>query len=232
MPCRSRPHLAYGSQRMADKYTVSRYQVYRRLLMPYVGNGVRVLELGCYAAELLDYLPPYDLYYVGLDIDRGALRVAKNRHHIETLQVDLNAWSLPFKAKFDVIVCTETLEHLRDPEKILIQFKELLSKQGVILLSLPNEVTILHRIRVVMGKGIDLTGFDPLYHMHFPTIQQSLQLVSRHFEVITIHYYAYADVGGTMGKLLSAVPTIVWEKIANLYPSLFARGVMFLARTK
>ncbi len=133
--------------------------------------------------------------------------------------------------KFDVILAAEILEHLKDPEKLILQIKNLVKDNGVVLISLPNECTIYHRIKVLFGKGIDGTSFVPHYHLHFPTIRQNDEFVSKHFIVVKKRYWIHLGTG-KLEKLLSRIPLKFWLGLANMLPSLFARGVVYLCRSK
>jgi len=58
---------------------------------------------------------------------------------IHYLKADLNCGSLPFKdASFQAVSCTETLEHLIDPESILSEVKRVLAPGGIAVFSVPR----------------------------------------------------------------------------------------------
>jgi len=223
-------NLQYGDMYEADKYVKLRFRIYKSLLNPFLKNNVKLLDIGCYTADLLKLLPKYIDYY-GIDYDETALEIAKKRG-AKVIKLDLENEQIPLNQKFDIIVCTEILEHLKDPEKILIQIKRLLKEEGVVIISLPNECTIYHRLKVLFGKGIDGTGFAPHYHLHFPTMKQNTEFVSKHFEIIKKCYWIHTDVGSKIGCLLAKIPDNFWMRLSNLYPSLFARGIIYLVKNK
>lgn len=212
-----------------DKYVRKRFGIFRGLLSPYLIQGTRMLEIGCYTANLLRFLPPF-VEYFGIDIDENALEIARQRG-AKTMKLDLDNEEIPLKQKFDVIIATEILEHLRDPEKLILEIKCLAEKGGVILISLPNECTIYHRLKVLFGKGIDGTGFAPCYHLHFPTLKQDSEFMEKHFEIVKKSYWVHLGVG-KMEKCLSWIPDRIWTILADLYPSLFARGVIYLCKIR
>ena len=45
--------------------------------------------------------------------------------------------------KFDIIIISEVLEHLDNPEKVLFQLKHKLKKDGLILGSIPMDMVLL-----------------------------------------------------------------------------------------
>jgi SAM-dependent methyltransferase len=67
---------------------------------------------------------------------------------------DLNSDKLllPFPDEiFDLIICTEVLEHLLWPQKLLKEVQRVLSRDGKLLLSVPNIVSFTYRIAWMIG---------------------------------------------------------------------------------
>lgn len=60
---------------------------------------------------------------------------------------------LPFKDnEFDLIICTEVLEHLLWPQALLKEFHRILSPDGKLIASVPNTVSLTYRIAWLMGR--------------------------------------------------------------------------------
>lgn len=214
----------------SDKYVKLRFEIYKSLLSPFLKPDIKLLDIGCYTADLLKLLPPFVDYY-GIDSDKSALKIAEERG-AKILEIDVENEEIHLDQKFDIIIATELLEHLKDPEKLVLKIKYLLKENGVVLISLPNECTLYHRLKVLIGKGIDGTGFLPHYHLHFPTIKQNIEFLEKHFKILKKSYWHHIGVGGKLEKLISKVPDRFWIILANLYPSLFARGGIYLCRVE
>lgn len=76
-------------------------------------------------------------------------------------------YQLPYKQnEFDVVLCTEVLEHLEDPEKALHELKRVSKKY--ILLSVPNEPFFTVQ-RFLRGKNILKLGDHPEHIQHWST---------------------------------------------------------------
>lgn len=227
-------HLEYGELYKNDKYVRIRYAKYLKLLTPYFKQGAKVLEIGCYAAELAD-LFPRGISYLGADFDDGALNLARSKG-FDVIKLDFNEPELKLKDKFDIIILAEILEHVIDPPKLLGQAVNLLNKDGVILVSLPNENTLYHRIMSFLGLGIDMRVFRLYKHLHFPTISQSRKFVSERLKIVKQAYYVNPAAKGSrfewLGGFFCFLPDILWEFLACAAPGLFARGVIFLCVNK
>lgn len=103
---------------------------------------------------------PKEVGYYGVDNDEKALNFAQERG-AKFFKIDIDTQSLPFEdRKFNIILATEILEHLKDPGKLILQIKCSVKKHGVVLISLPNECTVYHRIKVLFSKAVVNLGLD------------------------------------------------------------------------
>jgi SAM-dependent methyltransferase len=60
--------------------------------------------------------------------------------------------SLPFsEGAFDLIICTEVLEHLLWPQQLLKEVNRVLSKEGRLVLSAPNIASLSYRVAWLFG---------------------------------------------------------------------------------
>jgi SAM-dependent methyltransferase len=107
---------------------------------------LRVLEAGCGSISYLAFPP--DSYLVGIDISDAQLR--KNTYLDEKILGDIESCDLPAE-DFDVVVCWNVFEHLPHPERALLRFATAISPGGLVVLALPNALSL---------KGL-LTKFTP-----------------------------------------------------------------------
>lgn len=101
--------------------------------------GKKVLDIGCSqgSASILLAEKGYDV--IAADIRAGGLIYARNRHEYGNCQfMALNAEHLPFKAKFDIIILGEFLEHVLYPEKMLKYLADYLNQDGIFVITTPN----------------------------------------------------------------------------------------------
>jgi len=60
---------------------------------------------------------------------------------------------LPFDTEtFDLIICTEVLEHMLWPQRLLKEFHRVLIPEGKILVSVPNITSLSYRLAWLMGR--------------------------------------------------------------------------------
>jgi 2-polyprenyl-3-methyl-5-hydroxy-6-metoxy-1,4-benzoquinol methylase len=85
------------------------------------------------------------------DIERRNILYKNNR----CVQLDLNN-TLPFKGSiFDYIVCVEGVEHLENPHGLIREFAKVVKKDGYLIISTPNVMTVKSRLRFLFYSYLD-----------------------------------------------------------------------------
>lgn len=109
-----------------------------------IGQGQRALDLGCGPGTNLDMLYPNYRQVVGLDLSAVALGQATQ---LGILPVLANASErLPFTDRvFDFVLCSEVIEHLPAPRRLLSEIQRVLVPGGRLLLTTPNHAELQRR---------------------------------------------------------------------------------------
>ena len=97
-----------------------------------------VLDAGCGTGFFSNILNNMNAKVVGLDIiTKNAISAKQNIPRILSVGGDISV--LPFKDDiFDLILCTEVLEHASDDVRALNEFFRTLKKKGTLILTVPN----------------------------------------------------------------------------------------------
>lgn len=203
-----------------DRYARDRVMKSARLLLPYIKEGDTILDVGCFTQEARKYYPR-DVKYIGID---------NQKFHAATKVVDLNHGFEPIPCQH--ALCLETLEHLLDPGDTLESLR--LSVADRLVISLPNESTLFHRIRALFGT-VDAGCFSQEgKHLHLPSLRQSRAFLSGTFHIEKEAYYISPSACGSqqswIGRVLTLFPDWFHQALADRAPSLFARGFIFLLR--
>ena len=107
-----------------------------RLVQP----GQKVLELGTGPGTVTRILHSKGCKVTGVEMDPETLAMCQPFCE-KTLQANLEDphWHESLhNEKFDVVLCADVLEHLRDPRPLLSLLPSFLNDQGFVLMSLPN----------------------------------------------------------------------------------------------
>ena len=135
------------------------YDIQRRraFLLEHVRAGRRVLDLGCGEGDLTAAAAEAGADVVGVDVAAEAIRRARARHpdlrfeHVgETLPAD--------DATFDLVWCSEVLEHVLDTTRVLSEARRVLRTGGVLAATTPGHGP-LRRLRLALN-GWE-SHFDP-----------------------------------------------------------------------
>ncbi len=163
-----------------------------RIIRAMVGNskGARILEVGCGGGHVLSCFADAEL--TGLDV--SAVMLDKARRRLANCKVTLIKGQLDKAgledASFDVVICTEVLEHVVDPEGVLSEMRRVLRPGGRAVISFPNDRLINSVKAAVRASYLDRLpllssmawGGDD-YHLHIWSIDQMRSLLSRYFMV-------------------------------------------------
>lgn len=201
----------------SDPYAVKRIQ--KSIQVANLKEGMSVLDVGCHRGELEKFIP-LKIFYYGIDKILGS-------------EID-GGFQAP--QKYDRIFCLEVLEHLVNPEGTIESIKAHLKDDGLAVISLPNEATIFHRFRGLLGV-MDGECFSSCgKHLHLPSLKQSRKFISVHFDIVSEHYYISPEARGSrqawIGSFLKLIPSQFLQTLANMMPSLFARGFIFKLKKK
>ena len=211
-----------------DKYARDRVMKSARLLLPYLNpddkNPSTILDVGCFTWEARKYFPR-NTKYIGID---------QAKYHHQTQVVDLNHGFESISCQ--LALCLETLEHLVDPSDTLQSIVQSLADGGHLVVSLPNEATLFHRLRAVFGTvdGDCFAGEGK--HLHLPSKAQTLKFLEKFPQLELVRFLTYISPTAQgskqewVGRILGSIPDSIHQALADWFPSLFARGFIFLLK--
>lgn len=142
----------------------------------------RVLDAGTGEGVLNHIIQEKFKYKIfGLDISLENLNIANQI--VEDSLIRGNIYDLPFKNdSMDLVISLEVLEHLTEPEDAISEIERVTGKFAI--LSVPNDC--LFRIgNIFRGKNLLQLGKDPGHVQHFTT-KSFIELIEKHFKIITI----------------------------------------------
>lgn len=116
------------------------HQSTHTIVLSFVGQRRRVLELGCSTGQMSRVMQERGCQVVAIEADADAAkRAAEYCEHMivgDVEQIDLDV-ELGDR-RFDVIVAADVLEHLKAPETVLARLRPFLAPGGYLVASVPN----------------------------------------------------------------------------------------------
>ena len=197
----------------------------------------RILEIGTasgYLGRELRRLGFTDV--VGVDADPESADKARG-HYRQYFTIDLEVEQLPRDlGAFDVLMCADVLEHLRDPLAQLRALVRLVKPGGVLVVSLPNVANWTVRLSVLAGRfTYRERGLLDRGHLRFFTRRTARALIESagcaiercEATPIPLAYVLSPIVPATLARMAERAylaPAVVWK-------TLFAYQFVFIART-
>jgi ubiquinone/menaquinone biosynthesis C-methylase UbiE len=141
-----------------------------------------ILDVGCGEGFTLNKIKQANICkkLYGIEFLDVAIALGKKIHPtIPIRKADI--YKIPYKDNsFDLVICTEVLEHLEDPEKALLELKRVSSKY--LILSVPNEPLFTIQ-RILRGKNVLKLGNHPEHIQHW-SANNFKKFIKRHLKVI------------------------------------------------
>lgn len=126
------------------------YRIILDVVNKYIKIKDSILDIGCGAGSVALYLASKGYRVHGIDISIKAIQACiesarlLNLKNVSFEPIDFTK-KLPNK-KFNLIICTEVLEHLEDDRRVLSKIFSILKSGGIAIISTPSKNAPLFRI--------------------------------------------------------------------------------------
>lgn len=108
-----------------------------KILILYPKERLKILDVGCGWGNFLEILNKNHLPYLGTDISQEAVTICQEKS-LNCQKADLIELSRDSRQKYSAIAFFQVIEHLKNPLEYLKAAKKLLKKNGVLLITTPN----------------------------------------------------------------------------------------------
>jgi len=175
-----------------------------------IEEGSSVFDIGCGDGAILKYLiMEKGVVARGIDISEKAVNFARSEGLNVSLGDALNPANLDISSKYDYIILSEIIEHIPNPEKLLLQLRDKFNK--ALIISIPNTGWIEHRARLLLGRFPLQWICYPGEHLRFWTLKD---------------FQWWVDLLGY--KISAVIPYQGVPILKNACPNLFAQAFVFV----
>jgi 2-polyprenyl-3-methyl-5-hydroxy-6-metoxy-1,4-benzoquinol methylase len=122
-------------------------------------KNVHILDVGCGTGAIDLYLANLGFKVTGFDISKKAIDIANKNSNLNNFKKfpsfytkDIQS-AIPKKDKYEIIICSEVLEHIKNDSNVIKKLKTSLKKGGSLIITVPSSNAPLYRL----GK---LSEFD------------------------------------------------------------------------
>jgi len=187
-------------------------------MLALAGSPERALDVGCSTGYLARRLAERGATVVGIDVDEQAALEAREVCE-QVLVGDVETMELPFpEQSFNVVLCGDVIEHLREPEQFLARIRPLIRPDGRLVLTTPNVANWAMRLSLLAGRWrYSDRGILDRTHVHLftkKTLEHTLEAAG--FRIVELDLTA--PVPGIGTPLVERVA----HAAARLRPSLLA----------
>lgn len=204
------------------------------LIVEHIKSQDNVLEINCGLGKLAEKIIKKGVNLTVTDMSNIALEkaISVGVEKYKAFKIDMDTDDLPFKeSEFDVVVSNSMIEHGFFPEKTIIKGSRVLKNGGKFIIMVPNIGHWRFRLWLLFGDFpyIENTPTDTL-HLRFFTKKTIIEMGRRNGLVVD-------KVRGSSGLWVGSIypfyfrfPVIkdIYEILATIYPSLFARYLLVI----
>ena len=136
----------------------------------------KILDLGCADGQLSEIASSHGHEVTAVDIAPPKSLTSKVKFIQHNLE---NGLPTTTSEKFNLVLCADILEHLRNPDVLLSNILSILTDDGSVLVSIPNFGHWYPRIRVLLGRfDYDARGILDQSHLRFFSRRSFLKISS------------------------------------------------------
>jgi len=133
-----------------SRHNFTYWYILKFLHHPLLGalQNKKVLDVGCGVGTLALYLSQYAKAVVGIDVSPRAISLARSaQQQCGIKNIIFREGELrDFSSDFDLVLCTEVIEHIADDRTFAQLLASNLRKDGYLLLTTPNSKNVLNEI--------------------------------------------------------------------------------------
>jgi 2-polyprenyl-6-hydroxyphenyl methylase/3-demethylubiquinone-9 3-methyltransferase len=150
-------------------------------------RGKKVLDVGCGGGLLAEEFARLGCQVIGIDPSASSLATARAHAQQAGLGIDYRVGvgeDLPFADEsFEVVYCSDVLEHVNNPETVISEMARVLKQDGVFLYDTINRTIPSKLVMIKLLQDWKSTSFMPpnLHDWHaFIKPRELLSLINRH----------------------------------------------------
>ena len=153
-----------------------------KIICGFVGYQRRILDVGCGTSKILAALPQA----IGLDINFNKLRFNLS---LGNMLVNADIKNICFKdVCFDVVICSQLIEHLKKEDIIFQELKRVLKKDGVLILGTPDYSTYSWNLIEWLYKKLIPGGYADEHISHYNRITLVQRMENMGFKLESYKY--------------------------------------------
>jgi 2-polyprenyl-3-methyl-5-hydroxy-6-metoxy-1,4-benzoquinol methylase len=179
-----------------------------------LAHGRRLLDVGCSCGYFIDVALEAGFDAHGVEFSPTAISYASPQARERIIQGDVNQLGAIHHATYDVISAFDILEHTLEPFAFLKQMHQLLTPDGLLVITTPNTQ---HFLRTVMGERWPM--LQPYQHTYlFSAKALELALRQTGFKDVVIQPTYKVLTPDYLSKQLRTLNPLIWRTYNRIAP--------------
>ncbi len=198
--------MTNDSSQAATAFPKNYYQHARTEVLRHLPAGpLRILEIGCgeggTLARIRELRP--DVWLAGAELMKLDSPLYAKLDQFEQINVEEQLPSIS-PGSIDVLLCLDVLEHLREPQQVLVRLATLLRPNALLIASLPNLQYVKVSLPLLFGHfNYTDEGVLDRTHLRFFTRRSAMRMLDEAgFNVQEVERLRIRDIRKLMGILL------------------------------
>lgn len=233
---------------------LKRLEFIKKTIQNFENKQLNVLDVGCGNGNISRYIGSFGHKVLGIDISGSSIQKATSLNSLNNVTFkNIAAEEIDPEIKYDLIICSEVIEHLHIPAMVVNTLRNKLKPEGTLIITVPNgfgprEVFItkpvqfimehmpgvfkfLNSIKSALGfKGTTVqSDAEDLKHIQFFSKRSLINLASSNNLKLT-NFRASNFIEGVFPFSLITKKSLMLQKadcwIADQLPHQFASGFM------
>lgn len=119
-------------------------KIEKEILIKRVKSEIKILDIGCGVGYGLAFFANHNYKKLfGIDINKYSLKISKERCPKANVKYG-DVMKIPFQSnKFNLVILTEVIEHLDNPQTALKEIRRVLGPKGILFLTTPNRMGLM-----------------------------------------------------------------------------------------
>ncbi len=177
-----KPNVTYFSHTSSAVFDRDKFLLIKKYLPKISPIRIRFLDLGSGDGHFYQLLKQkgYDYAYLGFEFSQELIKKA-HKNGVPVRHANLNEKFPLSDSSYDLILASEIIEHVYDPEFFLEEIHRVLKNDGILFLTTPNIASLGSRLKLLLGirpAAIDARVRNTSGHIHGFTLSDLKTLFS------------------------------------------------------
>lgn len=179
-------------------------------------NDKTILDIACGSGYGSNILSKTARKVYGVDIDQATIKYAQENFNASNIEFKVgSAVSIPLEnSSVDRVITFETVEHIEDYEKFILEIKRVLKDDGLAIISTPNDLEF--------SEGNH-------FHLHEFEHKEFLDLLNKNFKFVDIYFQGAWICNGLFKENQLTKNWTEKIKVLNLAPKEADKAIYFFA---